>query len=193
MSGADGRRETTARVTPETLRSRGVAPAAGAGPEVDVPFDDLVYQLAEGVAAAQSKLDLTLAESVRAFAETTVDVTPRLVRTVDADGGVSTAADEPVERSLLELGLTPTRYQFSEATVDAEFDLSLSEEGAEERENGGGFGLRAGTADLREYRKYDRDVTATATLSATLVPTPLPPFVEPDTVIETDSGGEDAG
>lgn len=151
----------------------------GRGSPVDVPFEDLVYRLADGVAAAQAELDLSLAERVRTYADTRVPVTPRLVRTREADGSVTTTADDPVDRSLLELGLTPTRYQFGEATVEVEFDMRIAEEEEHERGTTGASGLLADTAGIAASRRFDREATATASLSATLVPTPTPPGVAP--------------
>ncbi|MFC7068380.1 hypothetical protein [Halobaculum lipolyticum] len=145
---------------------------------VDVPFEELVYRLAGSVAAAQAELDRGLAESVRRYAETRVPVTPRLVRTRGADGSVTTAAADPVDRSLLDLGLTPTRYQFGEATVEVEFDMRVAEEGDRDGEAGGAYGLLADTAGVAAARRFDREATATASLSATLVPTPSPPGVD---------------
>ncbi|MFC7136835.1 hypothetical protein [Halobaculum litoreum] len=158
---------------------------------VDVPFEELVSRLAASVAAAQAELDRGLAESVRTYAETRVPVTPRLVRTRDADGSVTTTAADPVDRSLLELGLTPTRYQFGEATVEVEFDMRVAEAGEDDGQSGGAYGLLADTAGVAAARRFDREATATASLSATLVPTPTPPGLARSGATEDGASGGD--
>lgn len=180
----------------DDLRSRGIAGGGTTRDESDLPFGDLVYLMAEGVAEAQTKLDLSTAELLSVLAETDVDVVPQLTRTVGTDGSVTTDAAAPESRSLLELGFSPTRYQFSEATLEMGFDLSLTEEEEtdterEGREFGGGrLGLQAGTYEINEYRKYRRDVSANANLTATLVPVPLPTQLSPSETIEEEENGD---
>ena len=132
--------------------------------ESDVPFEVLVTELARGVADAQLELDRNTAHSVETLAATEVDVVPSVTRRIEADGTATYESADPTPRSLLELGFAPTRYRFSEATVDVDFDLELRDEAT----------LHAGTRDLREQRKLGRTIESTATLSATLVPTPTP-------------------
>jgi hypothetical protein len=148
-----------------------------------MPFDDLVYLLAESVATAQSKLDLTTAEVLETLAETEVDVVPRVTRRVGEDGTVETESAAAEPRSLLELGFTPTRYQFSEATVDVGVDIHITEHEERDSESEGrAFGLRAGTYEVTEQRKYDREVEANAHISARLEPVPLPVELSPTEV-----------
>lgn len=174
-------------LTPIDLRRRALIRPGRVREQPDVPFDDLVYLLAEGVAEAQTKLDLTTAEVVETLAETHVDVVPGLTRTVEADGTVTTETAPAESRSLLELGFEPTRYQFSEATVEVEFDVTIAEHEEEDREEEGRtFGLRAGTYELNEQRTYDREVTANARLTARLQPTPLPLQLRPTAATETE-------
>jgi hypothetical protein len=158
-----------------------------------VPFDDLVYLLAESVADAQRTLDVRTAETIETLAETAVDVVPSVTRTVAADGTVTTEAAETESRSLLELGLTPSRYRFSEATVEVEVDVAVSEtEESEDERTGRPHGLRADTRSVTERRRFDREVTANARLAATLEPTPLPAATGPAERREGPDGGTDA-
>lgn len=175
-------------ITPIDLQRRAVLRPVRTREEPDVPFDDLLYMLAEGVTAAQAKLDLSTAELLETLAETRVDVVPQVTRTLAADGTVTTEADTPVSRSLLELGFEPTRYQFSEATVEAEFDVRITElEESEREEEGRTLGLRAGTYELNEQRTFDREVSANARLSARLQPVPLPLAFSPTEETETET------
>lgn len=173
---------------PYDLQSRGIALHRPVREERDLPFDDLIYLLAESVADAQTKLDMSTAEVLQTLAETEVDVVPQLTRTIDEDGEVTTEMAEAQPRSLLELGFTPTRYQFSEATVEVSVDVSVTErEERDVEEEGRRFGLRAGTYEVTEQRKYDRETEANAQITARLEPTPLPVELEPAEIREEDS------
>lgn len=178
-------------IRPSDLRLRGIAPTFPVREEPDMPFDDLIFLLAESVAGAQTKLDLSTAEVLETLAETEVDVVPQVTRRIDEDGTVSMETAPPESRSLLELGFTPTRYQFSEATVDVGVDISVVEEEERETETEGRrFGLRAGTYEVKEERKYDRTVEANAQIHARLEPVPLPVDLSPAEAREGAEGGE---
>ena len=166
-----------------------------------MPFDDLVYLLAAGVADAQTALDTQTAETLATLAETEIDVVPSLTRTIEPDGSVSTDAAPPERRSLLDVGLTPARYQFSDATIEVEVDVSVAERGRSESDRSGGerpdraFDLRAGTQSVIDRRTFDREAGANARLEARLRPTPIPPAVGGDETrvpIDGVDGGERA-
>jgi hypothetical protein len=183
------------------LPPRSTAPNRPTRAVADVPFDDLVYLLAAGVADAQTALDAHTVETLDTLAETAVDVVPSITRTIESDGSVRTETASAESRSLLELGITPARYQFSDATVEVEVDVSVTERtgrddeatrdhtATDDRDAGGRkrpFGLRAGTQAVIDQRRFDRTIGANARLAARLEPTPLP------TRLETTDGGEDA-
>jgi hypothetical protein len=176
-------------IRPRDLRARGVPSRKPVRPERELPFDDMLYLLAESVATAQSKLDLSTAEVLETLAETEVDVVPQLTRRIDEDGRVRTDVAPSESRSLLDLGFTPTRYQFSEATIDIGLDISVTEETTTDSDSSGRkVGLRAGTYELTEQRKFDRNVTANAQISAVLQPVPVPIGLQP--AESRDDGGE---
>lgn len=147
--------------------------------EPDMPFDELVYGLAEGIANAQTKLDYQTAEMLQVLAETEVDVVPQITRNIDEEGDVTTEVAPVESRSLLALGFEPTRYQFSEATVEVNFDVSIMEEQTTEEESENEYGLFVGTRNVQEERRYRREVESTATMNATLAPVPLPARLSP--------------
>jgi hypothetical protein len=150
--------------------------------EDEVDFQDLIYGMAESVADAQVKLDYNLAETMTRFAETEVEVIPRVVRTINPDGTVVDTPDRPVKRSLLELGLMPQRYQFSEATVDVEFDLSFAADETDTSEEKKKARFRVDTSEAHHRRRYHGKANTTAKISARLVPVPTPASFSPATV-----------
>jgi hypothetical protein len=151
-----------------------------------VNFADLVRMVAEGIADAQARLDRASAELVAELAQTEVQIVPRVTETVDADGKVTFEQAEPQTVSLLDLGVSPTFYQFSQATVEVTMDLKLVET-EEETGKGKRFGLFAGTTEVQAERKLNRDVSVSSKLTATLVPVPSPVRLEPVRVTETPS------
>jgi hypothetical protein len=148
----------------------------------EIDFRDLIYGTAESVASAQFELDRNLAASMVEFAETKVDVVPRVTRTIADDGTVTHTPAKTEERSLLDLGLTPTRYQFSEATVDVEFDLSFGVSGTETEDETRKSRLRVDTSEAHHQRRYYGKIDTTAKISARLVPVPTPAAFTPATV-----------
>ena len=157
-----------------------VAPAEPVRETPSVSFGDLVRMLAEGIADAQTSLDRASAELVRELAETTVEIIPRVTETIAEDGTVTYEQGEPQEVSLLALGVTPSFYQFSQATVEVVMDIKVVQNQTEtETTKGRRFGLFAGTTDIRAERKLNRDVTTHSKLTATLVPVPMPIRLEP--------------
>ncbi|WP_152039631.1 hypothetical protein [Salinigranum salinum] len=156
----------------------------------EIDFRDLIYGTAASVASAQSELDRNLAASMVEFAETKVDVVPRVTRTIEDDGTVTHTPAETEERSLLDLGLTPTRYQFSEATVDVEFDLSFGVSETETEDETRKSRLRVDTSEAHHQRRYYGTIDTTAKVSARLVPVPTPAAFTPATV---ETSGEPTG
>ncbi len=154
----------------------------------NIRFDDLLYLTAEGIAEAQTKLDLNTAEVLETLAATEIENLPRSVtRTITSDGTVDIDTDTETV-SLLELGFTPTRYQFSETTIELNLDLRISEETTtnEERE-GQRYGIYGGTYEITEERKYDRTVESNASVKATLEPVPLPVELSPAETYEREN------
>lgn len=151
-----------------------------------VSFADLVRMMAEGIADAQAELDRTSAEMVTELSATRVKIVPQITETVAADGSVTFKQAEPVSLSLLEIGISPTFYQFSQATIEVAMDLQVVETVDEEGSGKRRFGLFAGTASVRAERKLNREVSTSSKLTATLVPVPSPLRTEPTrtTIVE---------
>jgi hypothetical protein len=138
-------------------------------------FADLVRLMAEGIADAQMALDRSAAEMVAELAETTVQIIPSVTEVVAADGTVTFTQGAAQTVSLLALGVKPTFYQFSQATVEVTMDLKLVEQlNSDGTVKKGGLGLFAETSNLRFERKLNRDVSVHSKITATLVPVPAP-------------------
>ncbi|MCU0857435.1 MAG: hypothetical protein MUC65_03410 [Pontiellaceae bacterium] len=148
-------------------------------------FADLVRMMAEGIADAQLSLDRSSAEMLVELAETRVDVVRNITEIIDAKGGITYKADAPQSVSLLELGMLPAFYQFSQATVEVSMDLKVVENTDEQSETKGRKTLFADTSSIRMERKLGREVKVASKLTATLVPVPLPLRIEPARTTQT--------
>jgi hypothetical protein len=111
------------------------------------------------------------------LANTEVEIIPTVTETIDENGVVNYTNGAPQKVSLLQLGVRPTFYQFSQAVVEVVMDIKIVEN---ETENGQRrFSLFANTSDVRFERKLNRDVKISSKLTATLVPVPMPLRLEP--------------
>lgn len=142
-------------------------------------FADLVRMLAEGIADAQRSLDQSSAEILSDLAETNVNIVRSITETVDKDGNITYQHGESQSISLLELGVLPTFYQFSEATIEVNMDIVIEEDVDETSTTKGRKVLFANTRDVRMERKLGRDITMSSKLTTTLKPVPMPLHLEP--------------
>jgi hypothetical protein len=150
---------------------------------------DLVTQLAEAIAEGQAKLDLAAAAVTQELAKIKVPFIPEIRQIIGKDGSIKFEQAPPVEVSLLELGIQPTFYAFSEATVEVAMDLRVVEQtttsSSQEKK-----ALFAGTQSLRLERKLNRDLKVSSKITAKLIPVPAPQLLTPvRTVIDNRGGG----
>lgn len=154
-----------------------------------VSFPDMVRMLGEGIAAAQASLDRASAELAKELAETRIEVIPRVTERVDDNGNLTYEHAPAQQVSLLDIGIAPTFYQFSQATVEVSMDLTLEEHIDEEGKTR--YGMFAKTSEVQFERKLSRDVKVSSRLTATLVPVPRPIRLDP--ARSFGSGGEGDG
>jgi hypothetical protein len=148
---------------------------------------DLVTQMAEAVAEGQAKLDLSAAQVAQELAATRVKFVPEIRQTIAKDGTMKFETAPPVEVSLLELGIQPSFYAFSEATVEVAMDLKVVEQ-TTTTQNQEKKGLFAGTQSLRMERKLNRDLKVSSKLTAKLVPVPAPALLTPARTVTDERG-----
>lgn len=177
---------------------------------LDLPFAELVRNLAVAIADGQTALDRNSLETLKALAEAQVEVlsgvtevierttTPVTVTVPGPDGGTHAQTVEVtgarvvpagVERttiSMLQAGLFPTFYQFTEASIEAKISITMHEDTeSQTRSSGGGFlGLGpsrafASTVDYRTQNTYSYDANGSSVLRATLRPVPPPSRLQP--------------
>lgn len=163
---------------------------ASVGQELlDVPFPDMVAKLALGIADAQHSLDTNSVETATTLAGTTIEVIPAMTQTIAEDGTVSFQNADAVEMSLLQVGLNPTFYQFSEATIEVTMDIKTTTSTETNIKVGVqakvGFAAWSASArvDVSHNRKFGKEVRGTSRLFTRLAPVPPPPRIFPEITI----------
>jgi hypothetical protein len=119
-------------------------PLTNVGSELaEVPFGELISNIAQGIADGQRALDLTSIQTLIALSQMQVEVIPEITEvltnhpfsvpvsghpSVEVTGvRVEATASEPVEMSALQAGILPTFYQFTEATIELKLSLQMRE------------------------------------------------------------------
>jgi hypothetical protein len=153
---------------------------------LDVPLPEMVASLGQGIADAQHQLDMNSVEVAKTLAETEIEVVPAITRTVYADGSVDYDSADAIDVSLLQAGMFPTFYQFSEATIEVEMDIktTTSTETQVDVSASGkvGFGLWSARidTDVSHNRKFGKEVHGTSRLVTKMQPVPEPPYLFPE-------------
>ncbi len=159
---------------------------AGVGQELlAVPLPEMVMKLGLGIAEAQRALDENSVDTAKLLAETTVPLVLGVTQVIDADGGVTFTNSPPVDVSLLQIGLLPTFYQFSEATIEVTMDIKTTTSretnvkvSAKAKVGFACFSASVNT-EVSHNRKFGKEVHGTSRLVTKMVPVPPPPRIEP--------------
>lgn len=156
---------------------------------LDVPLPEMVTKLALGIASAQGALDEVSVNTAKLLAETTVPLVLRITQTIDNNGNVTFTQADPVNVSLLQIGLLPTFYQFAEATIEVTMDIktTMSRETnikvAAEAKVGFAMWSASVRVDVAHNRKFSKEVHGTSRLLTRLVPVPAPARIAPEVVV----------
>lgn len=152
---------------------------------LNVPFGDMVYQLASSIANAQTKLDQNSIEILKLMGDKDKAPVylPSLV--VDDKGNFS---DKEIETSMIGAGFQPTFYQFAETIIEVKMAISLNYENTYENKvegNKKSLSLRGRKVTVTSTpinatytSKYNYSQEGASTIRTRLVPVP------PNTIIE---------
>ena len=152
---------------------------------LDTPFPDMVAKLAMGIAQAQHALDENSVNTAVILADTNIDVVLGVTQVIAADGTVSFEQDDPVSISLIQMGLLPTFYQFSEASIEVSMDIktTTSTETNVKVTAEAKVGFAAWSASIKaevsHNRKFGKEVKGTSRLFTKMTPVPPPPRIAP--------------
>lgn len=157
-----------------------------------VPFPEMVEKLGVGIANAQLQLDLVSLRIARMMAGYDEEAENKKA----GDGVRSTAKlvkfGDGQEYSLMELGFTPTFYQFVDTVIELKMSISMSSETEIKRESkassfstAGTFVVFAAAGTVRSSSvsasfaaKYQYSAEGSSLLRTKLVPIPPPALLE---------------
>ena len=107
---------------------------------LDVPFGDMIFSMANAIANSQRKLDAASLRTLRTLAGTKFDWIPEVTEvltpkpldpitvgsnTITPTGvNVTSVASPPIKLTLLQAGLVPQFYQFTESIIEVKISLS---------------------------------------------------------------------
>ena len=190
---------------------------------LNVPFPDMIYKMANAIAQGQRRLDKSSLDTARALAKLRVSVIPdiyeivekkKLSDTLDAGvelpgastGNVETIAvrtesAKAVSMTLMQAGLMPTFYQFTESLIEVKISISHRSSSSREFEVGAelevsteaeahaslfGFGgsgsvstTFASHVNYKTASTYDYSAEGSSLLRTTLKPVPPPARIMP--------------
>lgn len=175
---------------------------------LDLPFAELVRNLAIAIADGQTALDRNSLDTLRELLNEEVDVLTDIVEvispepqavqvdeagtTVTVTGArIEATGARPVQMNMLQAGLFPTFYQFTEASVEVRMSITMREERegtAEGRTQptarAGPFALGfsrayASTVDYRNSNTFNYQAQGASVLRATMRPVPPPSRLQP--------------
>lgn len=158
---------------------------------LQVPFPEMVKAMAIGIAEAQLALDMTSMKIAKFMSGMPDEKNPtadqKRQNLVNFGGG---------EFSLLELGFTPTFYQFVDTIIEIKMSISMSQEETKatskfdlDSEAGfhaglgfmsvrGGASLRVSTVSASFASKYQYSAEGSSLMRTKLVPVPPPAILE---------------
>jgi len=169
---------------------------------MDVPFPQLVKRLALGIAQAQLELDMKSVQIAQLMAGQKLEITDpkdskKVIRTIEPQkirfgsykDGTKT---KPAEFSLLELGFTPSFYQFVDTIIEVKMSVSMTQESSfsysrtsVDAEASGSVGFFSASASMSVTTvsasfasKYQYHAEGSSLLRTKLVPVPPPSILE---------------
>ena len=190
---------------------------------LNVPFPDMIYKMANAIAQGQRRLDKSSLDSARALAKLRVSVIPDIYEIVEKkklsdtlDAGVElpgastgdvetiavrTESAKAVSMTLMQAGLMPTFYQFTESLIEVKISISHRSSSSREFEVGAelevsteaeahaslfGFGgsgsvstTFASHVNYKTASTYDYSAEGSSLLRTTLKPVPPPARIMP--------------
>ena len=166
-----------------------------------VPFPKMVFDLARAIANGQTALDRASISTLRVLANTEFDYIPEITEVIspgekNTHGGIEVTgvkveafpgASMPL--SLLQAGLTPSFYQFTESVIEVKMSISSKVSTQSEFEFGvsaeatAGFLFASATVsshvDYRTSNTYSYSAEGSSLLRTTLKPVPPPARMMP--------------
>lgn len=161
---------------------------------LDVPFSDMIRSMGLAIAQAQFELDQTATRLAQMMSgkyqvEVPDDMAPSGVRIEERESYVHFDGED---LSLLELGFTPTFYQFVDTIIEVKISITMTASQSFSRTSkvksvaaaggwygfGGGMAARTSSVSASYASKYQYSAEGSSLLRTKLVVVPAPPVLE---------------
>ena len=180
---------------------------------LDTPFPQMVQNLAFAIARGQMALDRSSMDTTRQLAREKVKIIEEIHEVIepefrnvnidfkDAAGNATTktivvtgariksTSTEPVDYSLLQAGLFPTFYQFTESIIEVKMSISQKTSSSSELEAGASLSVQGGWGPVsvafaahvnyKNSNTYSYSAEGSSLLRTTLKPVPPPSRLSP--------------
>jgi hypothetical protein len=165
-----------------------------------VPMPKMVLSLAQAIAKGQTALDQASLNTLKVLAKTKFDYIPELTEVltptpITAGGTTVTGVDvelvapRALKMTMLQAGIVPTFYQFTESVIEVKMAISSKVESQSEFEFGleteasAGFLFASGSisshVNFKTSNTYSYSAEGSSLLRTTLKPTPPPARMMP--------------
>lgn len=176
-----------------------------------VPFPKMVLSLAQAIAKGQLALDQASLNTLKVLAKTKFDYIPEITEVlkpspdITAGGLTVTGVDveliapRALKMTLLQAGIVPSFYQFTESVIEVKMSISSKVESQSEFEFGleteasGGFLFASGSVsshvNFKTSNTFSYSAEGSSLLRTTLKPTPpparmMPRFITVNTLVQ---------
>jgi len=166
----------------------------------EVPIDQLIANLAKGIADGQQALDMASVQTLITLSNTMVSLIPEVTEvitpspfevqvsghSVEITGArVMASAAAPVTMSALQAGLVPSFYQFTEATIALKLSVQVRE--AQELDEDGTrrpiFLLFGSSVNFKTQNTFSYQADASSSVTVVVKPIPAPARLTPSTIV----------
>lgn len=159
---------------------------------LNVPFPEMVYNLASSIAKSQANLDRESIEILKIMGDKENAVVNLPAIKLDGSGEL-TQDDESIPTSMIGAGFQPTFYQFAETVIEVKMAITMTKESSYERRTEGEIkntttkktwwgkrtvSVRSTPVDATYSSKYNFQQEGSSTIRTRLVPVPPNPFMQ---------------
>lgn len=170
---------------------------------LDIPFDEMIHNMAVAIADGQLALDRSAISTLHQLSTETADIITSITEIIEPDpqsvtipgkdpipytgAKVRASGVQTVPMTLLQAGLTPTFYQFTEANIEVKLSICMKQT-SEPTTDSSGKTVKAKTrafaspVNFRTAATYSYEAKGSSCLKATIKPVPPPPRLTPRTV-----------
>ncbi len=136
---------------------------------LNVPFPEMVVQLAGAIAEGQYKMDMVSCKIAKIMG----DAKKSPVQLPDVTNG-----NETIVTSLIGAGFQPTFYQFTDTIIEVKIDITISQETDYSVDASWGCGIFGAHVNAKYSNKYSYTANGSSLLRTKITPVPPSSFMQ---------------